>query len=790
MKWVRHILKRRVTLGLILVLGLVWLFCLPAHLFTDPTCTVVEDNEGNLLGAYIADDGQWRFAPVDTVPYKFEQAILQFEDAWFYQHPGINPVSFGRAMWQNISAGKVVSGGSTITMQVIRLSRKGKPRTIWEKVVEVFQATRLELSSSKEEILAYYSNNAPFGGNVVGLDAASWRYFGRPPNRLSWAEAATLAVLPNAPALVHPGRNRDALRNKRDRLLLKLFEEGIIDETDYELALIEPLPDEPLPIPQIAPHLLNYMILNHKGETTTTTVDASRQKQVNNIVKQHLISLKANEVNNAAVLVMDVETGNVVAYVGNDPEAFHNGHGAQVDVITAPRSTGSVMKPFLYAAMLQDGLILPNTLIPDVPTYYGGYSPKNYDEQFNGAVPAYKALARSLNVPAVRMLESYGVDKFRHFLMDMGISSIQRSASHYGLSLILGGAEASLWDLCGAYASMGRSLAHYKQHSSRYYQQDWHAPNLYADSLLDVSFNVDEGQPYTHVGAGAVYLTFNAMRQVNRPETEWGWWSFSSSQTVAWKTGTSFGNRDAWAIGVTPDYVVGVWVGNADGEGRPEITGVGAAAPILFDVMALLPQTEWFGVPYDDLSQAPVCHKSGYRMGQYCEVADTIWVPVAGLRTGPCPYHHLVHTDSEGEYQVTDACMDVATINHEKWFTLPANMEWYYKGSDPTYKVLPQWMPGCEPVKQDLVMDILTPRPNTKVYVPRNLDGVKSELVFELAHRKPSAVVHWHLDGEYLGETSHFHQMGVRPSAGEHVLTVVDEEGHTTSRSFEVIDKI
>lgn len=775
---------------MVLLLGLVWLLCLPKQLFTDPTCTVIEDREGNLLGAYIAADGQWRFAPIDTVPYKFEQAILQFEDAWFYQHPGFNPVSFGRALWQNISAGRVVSGGSTITMQVIRLSRKGQSRTVWEKLVEVFQATRLELRDSKEEILAYYFNNAPFGGNVVGLDAAAWRYFGRPPDKLSWAEAATLAVLPNAPALVHPGRNRDALRNKRDRLLLKLYEQGVIDETDYQLALLEPLPDKPLAIPQVAPHLLNYMILNHPGETVQTTVDASRQKQVNSIVKQHLISLKANEVHNAAVLILDLATGDVISYVGNDPEALYNAHGAQVDVITAPRSTGSVMKPLLYAAMLQDGQMLPNTLIPDIPTYYGGYAPKNYNEQYHGAVPAYKALARSLNIPTVRMLHDYGVDRFRHFLMDVGISSVNRSASHYGLSLILGGAEASLWELCGVYASMGRSLVNYKQHNSKYYTADWRTPNLYTKKSFQANYHISDGQPHTTVGAGAIYLTLNAMRQVNRPETEWGWWSFGSSQSVAWKTGTSFGNRDAWAIGVTPQYVVGVWVGNADGEGRPEITGIDAAAPILFNVLDILPQSEWFGVPYDDLAEIPVCHKSGYRIGQYCERADTIWVPVSGLKSGPCPHHMLVHTDGEGKYRVTDKCMDVADMHHDKWFVLPAAMEWYYKGSDPTYRVLPDWLPGCEPVKPDLVMDIVTPRPNTQVYVPRNLDGSRSELVFELAHRNPATVVHWHLDGEYLGQTSHFHQMGVRPLPGKHILTVVDSEGRTTSREFQVIDKM
>src|SRR5690606_34581343 len=334
----------------------------------------------------------------DSVPEKFAAAIVAFEDKRFYYHPGVDPISMTRALYQNIREGKVVSGGSTLTMQVIRLSRRSEGRTLLEKFIEVILATRLELRYSKAEILALYASHAPFGGNVVGLEAACWRYFNRDVHELSWGEAALLAVLPNSPALIHPGKNRDQLLLKRNALLDKLQQAGVIDEFTCSLAKEENIPDQPSALPRYARHMLQRIVRDGGAQTRVrSTLSVGVQRRVEQIVQDHHKQLAGSQIYNAAALVLDVETGEVIAYVGNTDVEETGYHGEEVDIINAPRSTGSILKPFLYAAMLDEGKLLRNTLVPDVPTVIDGFSPKNFKREFNGAVPASQALIRSLN---------------------------------------------------------------------------------------------------------------------------------------------------------------------------------------------------------------------------------------------------------------------------------------------------------------------------------------------------------------------------------------------------------
>ncbi|MBW7889402.1 MAG: transglycosylase domain-containing protein, partial [Bacteroidetes bacterium] len=399
----------KIKLTILSVLLLLWIFCLPSPLFDVPSATVVESSDGHLLGARIADDGQWRFPQIDSMPFRFEQCLLLFEDEYFYSHPGFNPVSISKAFWNNLS-GKSRRGASTITQQVIRLSRKNKKRTYFEKAIEIIQATRLEAGNRKKTILNLYASHAPFGGNVVGLETASWRYFGIPSNELSWGQAAALAVLPNAPALIFPGKNEELLKEKRNKLLRKLFDKGIIDAATFELAKEEALPGKPYPLPDIAPHLVEKVRKEHSGKHIKTTVNFDLQKKVNRIAETHYYTLRQNEIHNLAILVLDVETRDILAYVGNSPTTSE--YKNHVDIIQNPRSTGSILKPFLFSSMLQSGEILPDMLVADVPTSINGYNPQNYDRKFYGAVPASVGLARSLNVPAVRMLREFGIQRF------------------------------------------------------------------------------------------------------------------------------------------------------------------------------------------------------------------------------------------------------------------------------------------------------------------------------------------------------------------------------------------
>ena len=396
---------------MLLALSIWFWLCLPNTLFNAPTSYIIEDKDGNLLNATIAADGQWRFPENDEVPQKFIDCITTFEDKRFFYHPGVDPVAIGRALLRNIKQKETAQGGSTITMQVMRLSQKDNKRTFLNKLKESILAVRLECRFTKNKIMALYACHAPFGGNVVGLDAAAWRYYGRASNKLSWGEMATLAVLPNAPSLVHPGKNRTRLLQKRNKLLDKLLAAKKISAADCELAKQEPLPAEPLPLPQAAAHLLLRYKKENKGSKLptkiSTTIDGTLQRNVAAILQQHNGVLKGNGINNACALVLDVETGNALAYVGNVAGQSKNKTENDVDIIAAARSPGSALKPVLYAAMLSDGLILPNSLVADVPMQIGNYAPQNFDRGYDGAVPAANALARSLNIPAVKFLQQY-----------------------------------------------------------------------------------------------------------------------------------------------------------------------------------------------------------------------------------------------------------------------------------------------------------------------------------------------------------------------------------------------
>ncbi len=771
--------KKYYFLGLFLIVFIIWLKCTPKKFFDVPTSTILTDTDGNILNARIADDGQWRFPPRKDVPYKFEQAILQFEDRNFNSHWGISFIAFGRAFKQNIAAGRVVSGGSTITMQVVRLSRKGKDRSISEKIVEVFQATRMEWTFTKKEILAMYASYAPMGGNVVGIDAASWRYFGRSADNLSWAESCMLAVLPNAPSLLHLDKNRILLLEKRNRLLNRLFEIKIITKSEWNLAKTEPLPSAPPSLPNLAPHVIDKAISKgKKGQWIASNLSSYIQNETSKIIAYHYDHLKENEIHNAAALVMEIETGKVVAYIGNttDPK---NENGNHVDVIKAARSTGSILKPFLYAAMIEDGVITPNQLIEDVPVIISGYAPKNYNNKYDGAVPASNALSRSLNVPIVKMLNAYGIQRFHQKLKDIGMTTTNRPSSDYGLSLILGGAEASLWDLCSIYGNMAKTLNNYKKGISNKFQEF----SIYKNAI---SSNRERPTPYK---PAAIWATFEAMIAVARPEEDGQWQQFNTSQKIAWKTGTSYGFRDAWAIGVTPKYVVGVWVGNADGEGRPGLVGVQAAAPILFDIFDRLPESNWFSKPYDEMKKIATCKQSGYIASMNCPEIDSIISPISCEKAKSCPFHKTVHFDLTEKFQVNSSCVSANEMISKAWFVLPPVMEKYYRAKNPSYRPLPPFRKDCEFDNNNVPLAIIYPKPQSNIFIPTQLDGTLSKTVFEASHINAEATIYWHLDNQYLGQTIDIHQIELLPTVGKHTLTLVDEMGFEITRTFNVVSE-
>ena len=761
------------------------------------------DQQGQLLDLHIATDQQWRLPYQPTasqptaLPERYQTALLSFEDQYFFQHPGINPLAVIRAAWGNMHAGQVKSGASTITMQVARLLYGNQTRNLPQKLRETELALQLEWHFDKSQILQLYANNAPYGGNIVGLTAASWWYFGREPASLSWSEAALLAVLPNSPGLIHPGRRADLLQQKRDRLLRKLHAQGHFDPTDLKLALLEPIPTKPAGWPALAPHLLHTLMARYpKQAMFYTDIDRQLQIQLNELLTRQARTLALSGVANGAVLIVDHLQMKIRAYVGN----IGSGDGAAVDIIQSRRSTGSILKPFLYGLMLDDGLMTAQSLLPDVPSQFGGYAPVNFDLQFRGAAKAADALAQSLNVPAVRMLHQYGVGRFRQQLQSFGLTTINKGADHYGLSLILGGAEATLYDLTRSYAAMVRLAA---KPQTPIPELPLHYPAIPAIPAIPAHKNLqsDEVQtsmPTSHlptskpnstislpISAGAAYMTLEALLEVERPESEGSWRDYVRSQKIAWKTGTSFGLRDAWAIGVNGQYTVGVWTGNADGSPAAILGGARSAGPILFDTFRLLPEAPWLAKPLLALRTQEICSSDGYRKRGQCQTTFTD-MPIGSQLKSPHSYQQQLWLDPSGRFQLPAGCaLQVPRQVHTRMI-LPVAMAYFYQPQHPEYQGLPPMWPGCELAGQQH-MDLLYPAREAQIRLPLQLDGKLGQSIFRAIHRDKQAQIYWHLDDTYLGQTSAPHQMPVQAAAGRHRLVLTASDGSRLEQPFTIL---
>ena len=739
----------------------VWLFALPDVPFGSmPYSTIVEDVDGQLIWARIADDGQWRFPPVDSVPDKFTKALIQYEDRTFYRHLGVSIKGIVRAAVDNVRAGRVVSGGSTITMQVVRMMRRGK-RTVWEKIVECFMATRLEARYTKYEILCLYASHAPFGGNVVGIEAARWRYFGTSGTELSWAEAATLAVLQNAPSDITPSKNRDALLRKRNRLLKQLYAAGDITQVEYSTALAEPLIDTPHPLPDYAPHLMEWYDAEQHGKRIRTGIRLDMQRMVEETTTAWSRQLRRSGINDMAAVVADVMTGEVIAYCGNADFGYIR-EGRWVDIARRPRSSGSILKPLLYAAALQEGIVLPWMLIDDMPTDIGGFAPKNFDGQYRGVVRADEALSQSLNVPSVAILRQYGVHRFIETLQEAGINTLSRPATDYGLSVILGAAEVSLLDITLAYAAMAR----------QYLTSDTAA--VHASPITDRI---------------ALYQTFDAMRKVNRPD-QIDWRRVSKRREIAWKTGTSFGCRDAWAVGFDTRYAVGVWVGNADGSAASGITGALTAGPVMFDIFGALPGSPWFAAPDNTEGViVEVCAHSGHRAGHYCSDKVEKTVPKKGATAAQCPYCRRVIL-SHDRNTLLNVATDDAIIDTR--FVLPPHIEQRYMQHHPEYHPLPplsttNYASSAMHTAQNTMRFVYPPTSGAVVKIPRLLNGESSNINIRIAHADAHAQLFWYVDKHYIGTTTHIHNLAIALQPGPHTISATDHTGRQLSTKIVVI---
>jgi len=729
---------------------------------------VILAKDSTFLRVFLNEEQQWCLPPTlqSEIPEKLQKAVINYEDQYFYMHPGINPVALVRAVYLNAKHGKVMSGGSTITMQLARMLLN-RPRTIGHKLREMILAVKLEILHSKSEILKEYLCHAPYGSNIRGYIAASHRYFGKEPKQLTWAEAATLAVLPNAPGMVFPTKNNVQLLEKRNQLLANLLENEIIDNETYELSLLEHAPREIIPFPLIAPHLTEKIHAENRLPIVCTSIDPDIQYETNFFLKQHIGQQQQLGIMNACALVLDNQTGKVVSYVGS--QDFHDmDHHGRVDGIQAPRSSGSILKPYLYALAIDDGLILPQTLIKDIPTYFDSFSPSNASESFSGISPASTALVHSLNVPAVRLLNAYGVSRFYNKLKAAGATTLFRHADDYGLPLILGGAEVSPWDMAKLYYGMANG-----------------------GYFSDISYLEHQvcTQKQQLVSSGATYLVMQELKELIRPGLEFYWKKYGTQRHIAWKTGTSYGHKDAWAVGATPEWTIVVWIGNFDGTSNKNLSGMQSAGPLMFNILNGLPSTSgknWFSPKSSDFVKIKLCPETGFYHSENCEDYIIVDAPKNMRPLKTCMYHQKLHVDQHGKYAVCSQCW--GRENKEMiLLKYPPDVNYYLRKNGNLTIAEPHHNPSCQVAQERDILQIIYPLQDANIFIPKDFDGNHQTLVGRFASQFPEREVFWYLDDSFIGSTINKPSLPLQLTAGSHTITVVDVMGNRDQVDFSVI---
>ena len=893
----RRLITLMLPLFLIITLSMLanWCFPLPKARLHPPVSQIVLDRNGEWLRAFLADDSMWRFsrqlsvisyqsqevfdkpdtsltensyreANTTTDNYFLHQAMLTSEDRWFYYHYGINPVSIATALYDNLKAGEVVRGGSTITMQVARLMEP-KARNIPNKLIEMFRALQLEHTYSKSEILTFYFNMLPYGGNIVGTAAASRFYFNKPQHALSLGEAALLAAIPNAPERLRPDRFPENARKAREKVLNRLLARRQISEQQWQEATQEPIPRKRYPLPFKAPHLSRMLVKENRshakpypstrlphlqrhewmGKTDGriyTTIDARVQETAVRILSEYLeaerkLSLRgSHSTSTGAIIVMDTQNRHVLAMVGSH-DFFDREALGQVNGTLAPRSPGSALKPFVYALAMEQGLITPETLLFDVPITYAGYEPVNYNGKYNGYVTARQALARSLNVPAVNLnarlknrtsnstpiqhsKARVGGSTLHAFLKQAGISTLA-PAQKYGLSMVLGGCEVNLLELTTLYvglANMGEfgSYQLTLPRDSRRGEvtsplQGFRKPrveNHSSQHLLrkETSFIITEMLTDSQLPTNTVKNPEAFERTMNLPK-------------IAWKTGTSYGHRDAWCIGYSPTLTIGVWLGNFNGKGAPMLSGAEAATPILFALFTALTGQDthrWFTKP-EQLKTRQVCALSGAPVSSHCPIhKDDVYIP--GISSvAVCTIHKRIHVDEATGYSLCSHCRknsrqrsavssqkdsqytesrkpkaeshfttgtslkDAQAQIFEEW---PANAATWLAENGFAVPVLPKHNPLCTGTIAGNAPIILSPAEDTIYYIREGvpLENQKIRLIASASSRTQD--LFWFLDGELIFQGNAGEQYWLTPTKGKHVLTCVDAEGRSATRPLHI----
>ena len=790
-----------------------WCFPLPKAQLHRPSSPIVLDRNGEWLRAFLAPDGMWRFnrqsKMVNREPrtanqqplidnYFLHQAMLTSEDRWFYYHFGINPISIATAFYDNLTAGKVVRGGSTITMQLARLMEP-KARNVPNKLWEMFRAIQLELAYSKSEILTYYFNMLPYGGNIVGTAAASRFYFNKPQHTLSLGEAALLAAIPNSPERLRPDRFPEKAREARKKVLNRLLAHRQISEQQWRAALQEPIPTKRYLLPFKAPHLARLIVkgkyrgykprLQATEGRIYTTIDVKVQEMARRILREYLDASYAGVVNHrlpstGAIVVMDTRSRQVLAMVGSH-DFFDRKALGQINGTLAPRSPGSALKPFVYALAMEQGLITPETLLFDVPVTYAGYEPVNYDGKYSGYVTARQALARSLNVPAVNLNARLKNDTLHAFLKRAGISTLA-PAKKYGLSMVLGGCEVNLLELTTLYAGLA-NMGEFAPYQLTLSDREPRIANREHSHLVsdnpskrllrqETSFIITEMLTTLQLPANTVKNPEAFESTMNLPK-------------IAWKTGTSYGHRDAWCIGYSPELTIGVWLGNFDGKGSSMMSGTDAATPILFALFTALTGQDthrWFTKP-EQLKIREVCTLSGAPISAHCPTRKST-VYISGVSpVATCTIHKRVSIDETTGYSLCSHCRNLdttvsrdgyKTVIFEEW---PAEAATWLAENGFAVPVLPEHNPLCNGTIAGTAPVILSPTENTVYYIRPGVPLENQKIRLSASASNRTQELFWFLDGALIFKGNAGQQYWLTPVKGKHLLTCVDAEGRSAS---------
>jgi penicillin-binding protein 1C len=778
-----RITRRRVAVGLLLLLVLIgaggaaaWLVPLPERL-SSPHSVVIEYRDGTPAHVFLAPDERWRILtrPGDIDP-AYLRALFSLEDKRFAWHPGVDPLAVARAVVSNVSKGRRVSGASTLTMQLVRVLEP-RPRTLVSKVIESFRAVQLELLLSKDDILAAYLQFVPYGRNVEGVEAASLAYFGHRATHLSPAEIATLLAVPQNPNRRFPTlENARRLKAARDEVAQRLLDEQSLPLGPAEaratptavLAEVRntPVPSELTPFPRDAPHAAMWLRSQRpEVERLRTTLDAGTQRLAERLMHDAAAELASKGIHNGVAVVVDHQRSEVLALVGSF-DFFDIQHGGQIIGFDTPRSPGSALKPVLYAMGIDRGETLPEHLVADIPESYGGYAPRNFDGRFMGLVRLEYALSQSLNLPFVNLLRQLGVERFLGTLRLSGVESLQPDPGFYGLSAAVGGLEVTPLELAGVYVALA---------------EDGRSRPL---KLLD------DGKPPPAprelFSPGAAWLTRRALALRDRPDFPARRQLTGMPAQVHWKTGTSFGHRDAWAAGSGPRHTAVVWLGNFDNAPSVHLVGADAAGPLLFDLLeAVGPRgrasVKEDTVPPSDLALVEVCSYSGHLPTEACKDRRKVYARRSAVPTQPCPYHQRVEVDAKTGLAVSPLCRSGRQTESRVYLTWPASIRRWLTEQHRSLPEPPAYAPGCEPGGAEHPPEILSPAEGQVALLIPGVPPRQQEVPLE-AEASHDRELTWFVNGKFLGRAKADERLWWTPAVGTHEILVTDDRGLSSRR--------